>query len=118
MLGNFVMLLLTLLTFQKKSFRNTIRVTNSLDADQDQRSVGTDLAPNCWQRLSAEDKKFTEMYSLLGNAVSSVNTMRTLFLLGLPACFPVAGADAGSMVYILNSLPSSETKQNMQITQV
>ena len=34
----------------------TIRVSNSLDPDQDGRSVGPDLDPNCLQRLSAEDK--------------------------------------------------------------
>ena len=37
-------------------FRNTIRVSNSLDQDQDQHSVGPDLGPNCSQRLSADDK--------------------------------------------------------------
>ena len=93
-----VCLLFSKLTFKKKSFRNIIRISNSFDADHERLSFGTDLAPNCSQRLSADNKIFTEMYSLLGNAVSSVNTMRTLFLLGLPACFPVAGADAGSMV--------------------
>ena len=34
-------------------FSNTIRVSNSLDPDQDQRCVGRDLDPNCLQRLSA-----------------------------------------------------------------
>ena len=28
-------------------FRNTIRVSNSLDPDQDRHSVGPDLGPNC-----------------------------------------------------------------------
>ena len=42
--------------FSKNSFRNTIRVSNSLDPDQDQRSVGPDLGPNYLQRLSAEGK--------------------------------------------------------------
>ena len=32
------------------------RMSNGLDPDQDQRSVGPDLGPNCLQRLSAEDK--------------------------------------------------------------
>ena len=36
---------------------NTIRVSNGLDPDQDQHSVGPDLGPNCLQRLSADDKK-------------------------------------------------------------
>ena len=46
--------------FQKNSFRNTIRIlngldpdqdrqnfTNSLDPDQDRQNVGPDLGPNC-----------------------------------------------------------------------
>ena len=37
-------------------FRNTIRVSNSLEPDQDRHYVGPDLGPNCLQRLSAEDK--------------------------------------------------------------
>ena len=44
------------LTFSKKSFRNTTRVSNSLDPDQDRLSVGPDLGPNCLQRLSGNDK--------------------------------------------------------------
>ena len=43
------------LTFLKSSFRN-IRVSNRLDPDQDQCSVGSDLGPNCLQELSADDK--------------------------------------------------------------
>ena len=31
---------------------NTIRVSNSVDPDQDRHSVGPDLGPNCLQRLS------------------------------------------------------------------
>ena len=46
---------LTLL-FSKYSFRNIIRVSNSLDPVQAQYSVGPDLHPNCLQRLSADDK--------------------------------------------------------------
>ena len=42
-------------TFSKNSFRNTIRVSNSLDPDQAQHFVGPDLGPNCLQRLSADD---------------------------------------------------------------
>ena len=38
-------------TFSKKYFRNTIRVSNSLDPDQDRHSIGPDLGPNCLQRL-------------------------------------------------------------------
>ena len=47
------------LTFSKNSFRNTIRVSNSLDPDQDLHSVGPDLGPNCLQRLLADDKSMT-----------------------------------------------------------
>ena len=43
-------------TFQKKSFRNIIRVSNSLDPDQAQHFVGPDLGPNCLQMISADDK--------------------------------------------------------------
>ena len=34
-------------------------VSNSLDLDQAQHSVGPDLGPNCLQRLSADDKVAT-----------------------------------------------------------
>ena len=44
-------------TFLKNSFRNTIRVSNSLDPDQARHSVGPDLGPNCLQKLSAEDTR-------------------------------------------------------------
>ena len=40
--------------FQKKTFRNTIRVSNSLDPDQARHFVGPDLDPNCLQRLVAD----------------------------------------------------------------
>ena len=48
------------LTFLKNSFRNTIRVLNSLDQDQDRHFVGPDLGPNSLQRLSVDDKKFSQ----------------------------------------------------------
>ena len=44
------------LSFSKNSFRNTIRVSNSLDPGQDRHSVGPDLGTNCLQKLSADDK--------------------------------------------------------------
>ena len=31
-------------------------MSNGLDPDQDQHSVGPDLGPNCLQRLPADDK--------------------------------------------------------------
>ena len=34
----------------KHSFRNTIRVSNSLDPDQDRLSVGPDLGPDCFEK--------------------------------------------------------------------
>ena len=43
-------------SFPENSFRNTIRVSNSLDSDQAQHFVRADLGPNCLQRLSADDK--------------------------------------------------------------
>ena len=47
------------IVFQKKSFRNSIRlrVSNSLDQDQARHFVGPDLGPNCLQKLSAEESK-------------------------------------------------------------
>ena len=36
---------------------NTIRVSNNLYPDQNRRSVGTELGPNCLQMLSAERKE-------------------------------------------------------------
>ena len=41
--------------FVKISFRNTTRVSSSLDQDQARRYVGSDLGLNCLQRLSADD---------------------------------------------------------------
>ena len=43
-------------TFLKNSFRNTIRLSNSLNTDLARHFVGPDLDPNCLQRLSADDK--------------------------------------------------------------
>ena len=60
--------------FSKNSFRNTIRVSNSLDPDQDRRSVGPNLGPNCLQRLSADDKS--------GRLVSTYLTMNTSCISG------------------------------------
>ena len=42
--------------FRINSFRNTIRVSNSLDPDQARHFVGPDLGPNCLQRLSTDNK--------------------------------------------------------------
>ena len=40
----------------KNSSKNTVRVSNYLDPDQALHSVCPDLCPNCFQRLSADDK--------------------------------------------------------------
>ena len=37
-------------------FKTTFRVSNSLDPDHDQHTIGPDLGRNCFQRLSAHDK--------------------------------------------------------------
>ena len=64
MLGNFSCFCCHLLIFfkinlSKNSFRNTIRVLNCLDPDQERCFVSTYLGPNCLQRLSADGKKVT-----------------------------------------------------------
>ena len=61
MLGNFTFFFLSSadfyfeVNFSKKSFRNALRVSNSLDADQDRQFVRPDLGPNYWQRISADN---------------------------------------------------------------
>ena len=40
-----------------KSFRNTIRVSNSLDPDQARCNVWPDLDPNYFQRLKADNTR-------------------------------------------------------------
>ena len=61
MLGNFACFFCCLIfflnqLFPEKTFRNTIKVSNSLDPDQAWHFVRSDLDPNCLQRLSADDK--------------------------------------------------------------
>ena len=57
MLGNFLCFFCRLLTFfkinflKKKSFRNTIGVSNGLDPDQDRHSVGPDLGPKLFPKV-------------------------------------------------------------------
>ena len=43
--------------FRNNTFRNTIRVSNSLDPDQVRHLVGPDLGPNCLQRIKADATK-------------------------------------------------------------
>ena len=60
-LGNFHTLLsssdFSKLTFPKNSFRNTVRVSNGLDLDQDRHFFSPYLGPNYLQRLTADSKK-------------------------------------------------------------
>ena len=49
------MLFCHFLFFSDLPFRNTIRVSNSLDPDQARHFVGPDLGPNCLQKLTADD---------------------------------------------------------------
>ena len=46
------------------NFRNTIRVSNSLDREKARHFVGPDLGPNCLQRLSADDSSRERVYSV------------------------------------------------------
>ena len=45
-------------SFSKNSFRNTIRVLNSIDPDQVRHFVRPDLGLNCLHRFSADDTRF------------------------------------------------------------
>ena len=57
-----MLLLLSTVLFSSNLYQNIlsglriISVSNGLDSDQDRRSVGPDLGPNCLQRLLADDK--------------------------------------------------------------
>ena len=59
MLGNFTcfcrLLIFLKINFLKKSFRNAIKVSGSLDPDQARHFVGPGQGPNRLQRLSAGD---------------------------------------------------------------
>ena len=50
--------------FSKNSFRDTIRVSKSLDPGQAQIFVAPDLGPNCLQRLSAVKSYRVHDYTL------------------------------------------------------
>ena len=41
--------------FEKLFFRNNIRMSNSLDPDQDRHSLFPDLGTNCLQRISVKN---------------------------------------------------------------
>ena len=49
--------------FRKNSFRNTIKVSNSLDPDQARHFVGPDLGPILLQRLSEDETSRQELNS-------------------------------------------------------
>ena len=57
-----------LFVVSRDSFRNTIRVSNSLDLDQVQHFVGPDLGSNCFQNLSGLVDK--ELKRILYNATA------------------------------------------------
>ena len=54
-------------TVSKISFKNTIRVSNSLGLDQAQHFVGPDLGPNCLQGLSADGTSSERVVSTLNS---------------------------------------------------
>ena len=77
MLGNFCCLRYLLIFFKtisKESFRNTIRMSNSLHLDQARHFVRPDLYSNCLQSLSADDKIFFSKLYLSKESVR--NTIR------------------------------------------
>ena len=70
-------------TFSKKNFRNTIRVSYSLDPDQAPHFVGPDLSPNCLQRLSADNTSIHRVKQGIGvhssfDATLCTETVETL----------------------------------------
>ena len=67
MLGDFSYFLSSADFFLFKVFfyRNTLRGSIGLDTDQDRRSVGLDLSPNCLQRLSAASKERAKIYAII-----------------------------------------------------
>ena len=73
---------LTKFTLSKISLRNTIRLSNSLDPDQDRQNVCLDLGPNSLQKLSADhtstQKEFSRMIFLI-----FINLMSPFQILGL-----------------------------------
>ena len=72
-------------TLSKNSFRNTIRVSNSLDPDQARHLVGPDLGPNCLQRLSAVDTSRQRVsckvlqFNILTSISSSIQSNKLIF---------------------------------------
>ena len=54
-------------TFSRSSFRNTTRVSNGLDPDQDRHCVGLDLGPNCLQGYQQTTKVAASKVRVLYN---------------------------------------------------
>ena len=65
MLGNFSWFCFHVVFFKinllENSFRNTIRVSNSLDPDQARHFVRPDLGPKCLPKFSADDNGCKEL---------------------------------------------------------
>ena len=70
-------------TFSKNSFKNTIRVSNSLDPDQARHYVRPDLGPNCLQRLQQTTLVVKEL------TLKAMLSMFILHTLTSPICLPV-----------------------------
>ena len=69
------LLLFSKSTFSKTSFRNIIRLSNSLDPDQARHFVEPDLVPNYLRRLAAE--------STVRQSVKSYITAKSKMLTGI-----------------------------------
>ena len=81
----------------KYSLMDTIRVSNSLDPDQDRQNVGPDLDPNCLQRSPVDDSIYLGMES----------TALSLFTTRCKIC---------QFSHIFDSLTIQHWKQNIGIT--
>ena len=49
-------------SFLKNSFKNCMRVSNSLNSDQARHFVGPDLGPNCLRRFSVDATRRQRVY--------------------------------------------------------
>ena len=66
--------------FPKNSFRNTIRVSNSLDPHQALQFVVSDPCPNCLQKLSADDASRQKIKHSQLLAFEALNPKKTSIL--------------------------------------
>ena len=60
-------------SFLKNSFRNIIRVSNSLDPDQARHSVAPDLGPNCLQSMLV-NKELSILKNIFPYLIISIST--------------------------------------------